>query len=72
MQNYAITLANQLGKYSTNRILGLKLSEERLNSLTEDQVGQLYELFQETQKPFNPDNRFGENPSKVTQTTGVK
>jgi hypothetical protein len=69
VQNYAITLANQLGKHSTNRVLGLKLTDETLNSLREDQVGQLYQLFQETQKPLNPDNPVGENPFQVPTNT---
>lgn len=67
VQNYAITLANQLGKHSTNRVLGLKLSEETLNGLREDQIGQLYQLFLETQKPLDPDNPLGENPFQVNK-----
>lgn len=32
-------------------MLGLKLREQQLNELREDQIGQLFELFQEIQKP---------------------
>jgi hypothetical protein len=60
--NYAITLAQQLGKRSTNQLFGLKLSEEQLSALNDQQVGQLYELYQETQKPVNVDNPVGHNP----------
>jgi len=50
-QNYAITLAEQLGKHTTSEALGLKLDEAQLNALRDDQIGQLFELFQEIQNP---------------------
>lgn len=50
LQNYATTLAQQLGKYTTHEALGLKLTERQLNELRDDQVGQLFELFQEIQR----------------------
>lgn len=50
-QNYAITLAEQLGKQTTSEALGLKLDEAQLNALRDDQIGQLFELFQEIQNP---------------------
>jgi hypothetical protein len=62
LQNYAVTLAEQLGKRSATKVLGLQLSESQLSALRDDQLGQLFTLFQETQKPVNPDNPLGENP----------
>ena len=50
LQNYAVTLGQQLGKYTTHSALGLKLGEHQLNELRNDQIGQLFELFQEIQK----------------------
>ena len=50
LQNYAVTLGQQLGKYTTHTALGLKLGQQQLNELRDDQIGQLFELFQEIQK----------------------
>ena len=51
LQNYAVTLAEQLGKHATHNALGLRLTESQLDELRDDQVGQLFELFQEIQRP---------------------
>ena len=37
--------------------------------MREDQIGQLFELFQETQKPVNPENPIGANPHVSNNTT---
>jgi len=50
LQNYAVTLAQQLGKLTTDQALGLKLHDQQLGELRDDQIGQLFELFQEIQK----------------------
>ncbi|ESO00002.1 hypothetical protein HELRODRAFT_83454 [Helobdella robusta] len=47
---YANTLSKQIGKSAANEKLGLGFSEEELNKLNEEQVGQLFELYQETQR----------------------
>jgi hypothetical protein len=62
LQDYAITLAKQMGAKEAGQKLGLGLSACQINHLSDDQIGQLYELFQETQKPVDPDNKLGENP----------
>jgi hypothetical protein len=63
LQEYAITLAKQMGAKEAGQKLGLQLTPCQVESLAEDQVGQLYELFKETQKPVDPDNVLGENPN---------
>ncbi|XP_038058081.1 succinate dehydrogenase assembly factor 3, mitochondrial-like [Patiria miniata] len=53
-QNYAGVLRDQLQHAETgNPPVGLDMPEERLDSLSQEQVGQLYELRKETAKP-NP------------------
>ena len=44
-------LSSQLGKSATSKQLGLKMSEKDLENLNEEQIGQLYELYQEIQNP---------------------
>ena len=44
-------MAQQFGKHTTHQALGLKLSDDQLNNLRGDQIGQLFELFQEIQNP---------------------
>ena len=61
-QNYAIMLAKQIGKKSAHQNLGLNLSGKQLENLGDEQVGQLFELFEETQKSVDPDNSVGANP----------
>jgi len=61
--DYAITMAKQIGKRSATKQLGIQLNDEHLNDMNEEQVGQLYELFKETQKDIDEDNPLGENPS---------
>lgn len=62
MQDYAITLAKQIGKRSTSQHLGLRLLPDELDKFSPEQVAQLYELFQETQKAIDPDQPLGNNP----------
>ena len=40
-----------MGKFTTHEALGLKLTDKQLNELRDDQIGQLFELFQQIQKP---------------------
>ncbi|XP_070537121.1 succinate dehydrogenase assembly factor 3, mitochondrial-like [Ptychodera flava] len=49
---YANTLVLQMGQGEMSKI-GVHLTEDKVDNLREDQVGQLHELFQETTKP-NP------------------
>jgi len=70
-------LAQQLGKYTTHEALGLKLSEQQLSELREDQIGQLFELFQQIQKPSSPseggtrsDSHTGEGGTKSPLAEG--
>jgi hypothetical protein len=59
-RNYAVTLAGQLGRKASYKVLGVPLPEERLSDMTEQQIGQLFELFREAQKPL-------EHPEHPTQ-----
>jgi len=47
---YYVTLANQMGRDAKKRPLGEGLTEEKLNEFTEEQIGQLYELYSELKK----------------------
>jgi len=49
--SYAITLAKQLSKRTAFQSFGLNITEDQLQSFKEEQVVQLYELFQEATKP---------------------
>jgi len=53
--SYAITLAKQISKRSAFQSFGIDLQEKQLEDFKEEQVVQLYELFQETTKPPNSD-----------------
>jgi len=44
-------LAQQLGEQATRKALGHKLTDSQLGELRNDQIGQLFELFQEIQSP---------------------
>ncbi|GAB1598441.1 succinate dehydrogenase assembly factor 3, mitochondrial-like [Argonauta hians] len=48
---YYVTIAKQLSPKNRSGVLGENLSSEFLDCFTAEQLGQLYELFQETQKP---------------------
>ncbi|ESO94262.1 hypothetical protein LOTGIDRAFT_215760 [Lottia gigantea] len=48
---YYMTLAKQIGRRRANVTVGQNLSSELLNCFNEEQIGQLNELLQETQKP---------------------
>ena len=49
MQQYAVTLAGQLGRKASYKQLGVPLPEQRLSDMSEEQVGQLFALFREAQ-----------------------
>jgi hypothetical protein len=49
--SYAITLAKQLSKRTAFQSFGVDLSENQLESFREEQIGQLWELFEESTKP---------------------
>lgn len=49
---YYMTLAKQLGTRSKHQTIGQNLSPELLNSFSDEQVGQLKELFDATKKPL--------------------
>ncbi|XP_059140275.1 succinate dehydrogenase assembly factor 3, mitochondrial-like [Physella acuta] len=51
---YYVTLAKQLGAVKKNQELGLHLSPEMLENFSDEQLGQLYELFKEATKTANP------------------
>ena len=51
-----------MGRKSGYDRFGIKLSEEDLSKFSEDQIGQLFELYEETQKPTDPKNPHGFNP----------
>lgn len=44
-------LSTQLGKSAINKHLGLRMKEHDLAKLNDEQVSQLYELYQEIQNP---------------------
>ena len=46
-----ITLAKQLSKRTAFQSFGVDLTENQLESFRQEQVGQLWELFQESSKP---------------------
>jgi len=48
--NYAATLAGQLGKKTSYKVLGVPLASERFSEMSDEQVAQLFELFSEAQK----------------------
>jgi len=48
--SYAITLAKQLSKRTAFQSFGIDLQEGQLDDFKEEQIVQLYELFQETSK----------------------
>lgn len=60
--NYALTMSKQMGRKSGYDRFGVKLSEEDLSKFSEEQIGQLFELYEEMQKPTNPENPLGFNP----------
>jgi len=51
--SYAITLAKQLSKRTAFQSFGVDLVETQLEDFREEQVVQLYELFQESSKPVS-------------------
>lgn len=51
-----------MGRKSGFDRFGVKLSEEDLGKFSEDQIGQLFELYEETQKPTDPKHPLGFNP----------
>lgn len=51
-----------MGRKSGYDRFGVKLSEEDLSKFSEEQIGQLFELYEEMQKPTNPENPLGFNP----------
>ena len=61
-QNYGVTLAKQLGTRKPGSTFGLTLTKEQYDALNDEQISQLYELFEETNKPVDAENPLGENP----------
>lgn len=68
LQDYAITLAQQVEQKKQDKKFGVKMSEKQVDLLDGDQVHQLYGLYEETQKPVDPDNLLGEDPMIHKQT----
>ena len=64
-----MALAKQIGMRKPGNKFGTGLTEQQLDLLSEEQVSQLYALFEEVRKPVDPDNPLGENPM-VKQTKG--
>ena len=60
-QTYAVSLSEQLRDKSQQPKFGAALGD-KLDTLKDEQVEQLYELFKEAQKPQDPSNPLGENP----------
>ncbi|XP_064644548.1 succinate dehydrogenase assembly factor 3, mitochondrial-like [Lineus longissimus] len=56
---YCNMLAKQLGKRTKVQTIGADLADDTLGTLTEEQIGQLYELRSESVKPRDPENPFG-------------
>jgi len=54
-QNYAITLAGQLGKKASYKVLGVNLPQDRFSDMNSEQIGQLFELFRESQRSTIPE-----------------
>ena len=70
-----------MGKFTTHEALGLKLTDKQLNELRDDQIGQLFELFQQIQKPsssseddtqFHPQTSEDGTKSQVVDKGGTK
>lgn len=57
--SYAITLAKQLSKRTAFQSFGIDLKGDQLEDFKEEQVVQLYELFQESTKPLSDDSSDG-------------
>ncbi|XP_029638344.1 succinate dehydrogenase assembly factor 3, mitochondrial [Octopus sinensis] len=49
---YYVTIAKQLSHKNRTGVIGENLSSDFLDCFSSEQLGQLYELFQETQKPL--------------------
>lgn len=56
-----MTLAKQLGTRSKHQTIGQNLSPELLNSFSDEQVGQLKELFDATKKPLESSSERWQN-----------
>lgn len=63
MQKYAITLSQQVGNKKQKGEFGAKLLETDIESLSDEQIVQLHELYKECQKPRDPENPLGYNPA---------
>lgn len=48
---YYVTLSNQIGRDAKKRPLGQKLATELLDDFSNDQLHQLYDLYNELKKP---------------------
>jgi len=56
-----------LGKRATSEALGLKLTDKQVNELRDDQIGQLFELFQEIQRPSSASQDATESDRQTTE-----
>lgn len=54
-QKYAVTLSKQIGLKGprTAKTLGEVIQEDQLEAFSDEQLAQLYELYQETKKPLD-------------------
>ncbi|KAK6970111.1 succinate dehydrogenase assembly factor 3 mitochondrial [Biomphalaria glabrata] len=59
---YYVTLAGQLSKRKKKQEIGMYLSPEMLDNFSQEQLGQLYELFQETTKMSSKEAKGNNNP----------
>jgi len=62
--NYATTLAGQLGKKTSYKVLGVPLHAKSFSEMSDEQVAQLFELFNEAQRTSEQ-----ETPSLSTRLT---
>ena len=64
-QKYAVTLSKQIGLKGphTAKTLGEVIKEDQLEAFTDEQLAQLYELYQETKKPLDDSTPTGFDPT---------
>lgn len=63
-QSYAIKMASQIKRSTRGKLdIGEHLNESQLEHFSEEQLGQLLQLMEETTKPVNPENPLGDHPA---------
>ncbi|CAH1776146.1 unnamed protein product [Owenia fusiformis] len=61
---YYATLAKQLAAKTQKQSYGKNLDNRQLDAFNDEQIGQIFELYQESKKPIDPENPLGEAPTK--------